>query len=383
MAQASAPSAASEFPLFVKVQLGEHVKTSSLKPGDAVDGNLVRDVYDSESKVYAAGSPIQLTVDRIDRKHKTPSDRWPWAVRLFLPHHENSPVFKDISISMPDGTHNLLQASLLSSNRMKEVRSPLPSGKKSDPASVHHPSRGSVLYLETHLNGDRALKGSNFSPPSSGILPAGTACRVLLLTGISASRNHPGDPIQARLLEPVLSDSRVIFPAGSLFEGHVLKSTAPRMMSRAGSLTLSFDSVSLPEGNRIPASASIASLDISSGSPVKLDREGRLRGSRPGLGWRLLNGGVSAGMDKVIDDSTQLVIEAIVSTATDASTAGAARIVGTAVSGIFLLTSKGHDVVLPSHTEMNITLNRPFALLPQVASAASQTASIPQHPSQH
>ena len=59
-------------------------------------------------------------------------------------------------------------------------------------------------------------------------------------------------------------------------------------------------------------------------------------------------------------------MEAIISTATDASTAGTARIAGMIVSGAFMVTRKGHDVVLPNHTEMAITLNRPLMLSAQM-----------------
>ena len=231
-----------------------------------------------------------------------------------------------------------------------------------------------------YQSGDLHSRPSDWALPSaanSAVLPAGTACRVLLLKDISGSKSHPGDAIQARLLEPVLSDSHIVLPAGSLFEGRVLQATRPRIMSRAGSLTISFGSITLPEGNRIPVSASLTSLDVSSGSPTKIDREGRLHGSRPGVAWMLINGGATAGLAKVADDTTQLVIETIVSTATDASTAGTALIVSTAVSGVFLLTRKGQDVVLPSHTEMSITLNRPFTLSPHLASAAVSNPSIP------
>jgi hypothetical protein len=62
--------------------------------------------------------------------------------------------------------------------------------------------------------------------------------------------------------------------------------------------------------------------------------EGRLHGDRPGFAWMLINGGVTAGIAKEVDDGTQLVMEAILSGATDASTAGTARIAGTVVSGI-------------------------------------------------
>ena len=385
-AQSSSPTR-NEVPLFVKVQLDRSVKLSSLKPGESVEGNLTRDVYSPENKVFTAGSHIRLTVSRVERQRKTPSEKWPWIAKIFLPHHENFPVFNEAAIFMPDGTKSAIQTSLLSANRMKEVRVP-PSrddGKKSaTPASIEanpsergsekdaSASHGPVLYLEarqTSLELSESAGSVHSSLSSSSALPAGTVCRILLLEDISASKSHAGDEIHARLLEPLLSNSQIVIPAGSLFEGRVMKAMRPRMPSRAGSLTIAFDSVQLPEGHRIPVSASLASVGVNAGSPLKMDREGRLQGSRPGAMWMLINGGVAGGIAKEVDDGTQLIVEAIISTATDASTAGTARIAGMIVSAAFMLTRKGHDVVLPNHTEMAITLNRPLTLAAQVAKA--------------
>jgi hypothetical protein len=389
--QAQSPSLGrSEFPLFVKVQLDRSVKLSSLKAGESVEGILTRDVYSPENRVYASGSHISLTVSRVERKRKTPSEKWPWIAKILMPHHENFPVFNDAAISMPDGTKSAIQTSLLSSNRMKEVRVPSSrdGGKKSaTPASIEaspaeqgpeknvSASNGPVLYLEAYrTSGGEPVENPSWVRPSltsSSVLPAGTACRILLLEDISASKSHAGDVIHGRLLEPILSDSQVVIPAGSMFEGRVMKTTRPRAPSRAGSLTIAFASVVLPEGQRIPVSASLASVGVTKSSPVKMDREGRLHGSRPGAMWMLINGGVAGGIAKEVDDGTQLIAEAIISTATDASTAGTARIAGTIVSAAFMLTRKGHDVVLPNHTEMVLTLNRPLTLSAQPAKTAS------------
>lgn len=369
--------------LFAKVQLDSSVKLSKLKLGDSVTGRLARDIYSSDNKVYVQGSAVHLIVDGTERKRKIPGAQWPWIARLFLPRHENAPLFKEAFISMPDGSESRIQASLLSSDRMRQVRPSngrektdahsLSAAKGAAPQSGTEPrtAKAPVLYLEARLSPEQESKISDAPRPSIPIdeeVPAGTSCSVLLLNSLSGAKSHSGDAIQARLLEPVIVDSRVVLPAGSLFEGRVLKSTPPRIPSRAGSLTIAFESVTLPGRIRIPVSASVASLEVKTSSPTKLDREGRLHGSHPGTAWLLVNGGVSAALDKVADDTTQLVIEAIVESATDASTAGAARIAGTAVSGVFLLTRKGQDVVLPSHTEMSITLNRPLVLSAQTLS---------------
>jgi hypothetical protein len=112
----------------------------------------------------------------------------------------------------------------------------------------------------------------------------------------------------------------------------------------------------------VAATASLSALEVDRRPHLKIDSEGQLHEDRPGIAWTLINGGVSAGMAKEVDDGTQLVLEAVLSGATDVSTAGTARIAGAIVSGIFFVTRHGRDVVLPNFTEMQITLNRPVTL---------------------
>ena len=114
---------------------------------------------------------------------------------------------------------------------------------------------------------------------------------------------------------------------------------------------------------------------MDSRSRTRLDSEGGLSGGRPGKAWMLINLGVTAGIAKETDDGIQLLIEALVSTATDASTAGVSRIVATCTSGIFLVTRHGRDVVLPRFTEMDITFNRPFVLPEAKEPAGGQPAA--------
>jgi len=92
------------------------------------------------------------------------------------------------------------------------------------------------------------------APDLSGTdtLPAGTACKMLLLTDVSASRSKPGDVLRARLIEPALLNSRVVLQAGTMFEGKVVRKTPPRWGSRAGSLALAFTGVTQPHGHPVP-----------------------------------------------------------------------------------------------------------------------------------
>jgi hypothetical protein len=381
--------------LYVKVQLNKPLKLSKLRPGDVIEGGLARDVYSSDRKLFAAGSHVSLVVDHLERRRRTLNDHWPWVVKAFTPRHQNYPVFKTAAVSGVSG-ESALQVSLVSISREREVRAQgkkKKSGQQADETGAVEVSKSGGLYgppklaapmvvLEaSYVEGEKtsspiAESSSSMARDLSGLetLPAGTTCKILLLGDVSASKSKPGDLVQARLVEPVLLNSRVVLPAGTLVAGNVVRKVPPRWGSRAGSLYLTFTGLTLPGGNLIPMTASLTGAELDRRSHTKIDAEGQLRGERPGKAWMAINLGVTAGLAKEVDDTTQLIIEAIVSTATDASTAGVSRIVSTCVSGVFMVSRRGRDVVLPRFTEMNIALDRPLSV--SKSAAAATTAVI-------
>jgi len=358
--------------LYLKVELDKTLKLSKLKPGGVVEGKLARDVYSSDRELFPAGSRVRLTVDHLEKRRKVSDDHWPWVVKAFTPRHERYPVFKTASIAEADGDH-ALQVSVISISRKREVNAQArkKSGKQAgENGSVEvsnaagKPATPMMVLEAFEVETESATATHNEGADLSGseILPAGTACKILLLGNVSASKSRPDDVVEARLLEPVLLKSRVVLPAGSLFQGRVVRRTPPRWGSRAGSLYLTFTSVTLPGGSVTPIAASLAGAELDRGSHTRIDAEGQLRGERPGKAWMAINFAVSAGLSKEADDATQLIIEALVSSATDASTAGTARIVSSCVSGIFMVTRHGRDVALPRFTEMQISLDRPLSV---------------------
>jgi hypothetical protein len=364
--------------LYVKVRLSNPVRISKLKPGDGVEGTLSRDVYSADRKLFPSGSGVRLTVDHLEKRKRIPNDHWPWVVKVFTPRRENYPVFKNATVAQGN-SETTLQVSLVSISRMREVhakaktkKSGQPSGTDNGAVEVSQPNAKkpatSTMVLEAFAIGDVPFTDNGLSGALSNdvnrpeTLPAGTRCKILLLGQVSASKSKPGDIVQARLIEPVLLNSKVVLPAGSMVEGKVIKKTPPRWLSRAGSLYLTFTELHLPGGEQLPIAASLAGAELDEKSHTKMDAEGRLHGERPGKAWMAINLGMTAGIAKEVDDGLQLVIEAIVSTATDISTAGTARIAASCASGVYLATRHGRDVVLPRFTEMDITMDRPLSL---------------------
>jgi hypothetical protein len=353
----------SDATLYLKIQLNGPLKVSALKPGDVVEGKLSRDVYSGERELFPSGSRARLTVGRLERRRRVANDHWPWVVNLFTPRHESYPTFRLASVTLPDGREIPLQVSLISIGNEVSVHAPAVAKAKPEAKQKAAPTVTLEARLATGELHATAADGDLAASQSGPVmLAAGTKAKIILLGGVSAGKSRPGDSFQARVVEPVQLDSRVLLPEGTLLEGKVVKSTPPRMLSRAGSLLLKFTDLTLPGAAGIPASASVTAVELDQRSHILIDPEGKLQGDRPGKAWALINAGVTVGIAKVVDDGTQLLVEALVETATDVSTAGSARLAAMGVSGVFMLTRHGRDVALPRFTEMNITFDRPVLL---------------------
>jgi len=287
------------------------------------------------------------------------------VVRLFAPRRTRCPATLAAMVHLPDGSEQPFSLTFVSSTHEVELtantksqgsRPSLPSGNK------HKPGINPTLLLELRRpNDEEARSGDLRAIPATAAegVTAGTIAHVRLLGDLRASKNRTGDTFMTRLAEPVSLSSGVVLPEGLLVRGRVVRSVAPRRLCRSGSLALSFTELLLPSGRQAVISASPSRVVVDRTSGLHMNAEGELKGARPGKARLLVDLGVTGGISKVTDDSFQLIVEALVSTATDASTAGSARIVAAVFSGIYLLSRHGRDVTLPRYTNIEITFDRP------------------------
>ncbi len=367
-AGAAQDPASDQGPLIVEAQLDGTPKLSRLKPGDRLQGEVKNGVYSGERELIPSGSPIELTVSSIERRRRAPSDRWPWVVRLFAPRRTRCPSTLAATVHLPDGSKRPFSLTFVSAlheveltaktESRKSGASRLPGGK---------PGVNPTLVLELgRPTDDEVARSGDFAPipATAGVgVTAGTVAHVRLLGDLRASKSRTGDTFMSRLAEPVSLNSGVVLPEGLLVRGRVVRSVAPRRLCRSGSLAVSFTELMLPPGRKTLISASPSSVVVDRTSGLRMNNEGELKGARPGKTRLLIDLGVTGGISKVSDDSFQLVVEALVSTATDASTAGSARIVAAVFSGVYMLTRHGRDVTLPRYTNIAIAFDRPTALV--------------------
>ena len=348
--------APTDHPKLLYVHLDHQPGFSKLMAGGTLGGELARSVYFGERELFPAGSRIGLVVDRMERrkKERLPDDR-PFVIRAFSRKQESFPIFRSGSIVLPGGAEVPIQASFLKLTRRFEIRASVNGKAKAGSRKDRNDARPVMILA---LDPAGVASSPLATAPNPAALAAGTRVRLILMQSLSASRNHRGDGFQARLAEPVRLGSGAVLPEGSLFEGLVTSRIPPRRLGRPGSLHLGFTKVTLPGGVEASIAGSLASVEADKGSHLKIDPEGGVHGGGPGVARLLLETGVTAGIAKITDDSAQLLLELLISGATDASTAGAARIVAAAASGLFLLTRHGRDAILPRYTEMEVILSR-------------------------
>jgi hypothetical protein len=347
--------------------------------GTTLEGKLARNVYWRDTEIFPKGSTVRMVVDHIEsRKKAFAVDDRPFIIHLFAPRHDVTAQFRSVSALMPGGLEVPLRATFVALTQRARL-----SAETEKPASkkVKKPLAPWILTLQaeperTTFPALAASQAGNPSSPSAVCmdpcaLPNGTRMRVALLEGLSASKNRQGQAFRAVLLEPVLVGSTVAIPQGSILQGVLAKRIPPRRLYRPGMLNLMFNRLALPNGTITMIAASPIAAEVDRGTHMTMDAEGKIHAQSPGTARFLLDFGVTGGISKVTDDTTQLIIEAISSTATDASTAGVAKFAALGATAIYMLTRHGRDVILPPYTEMDVSLDRAVSLVTDLPAANS------------
>lgn len=175
-------------------------------------------------------------------------------------------------------------------------------------------------------------------------IAAGTEIRATLDTPLSTKTSKPGDRFTATIAEPARGISDVVIPAGSRVEGEVAEADDEKTIAALkdkSALSVRFHDVVLPDGQTLPLTATLISVNSTNGTNTKKADEMNLPQS----------GTSSRDVAKVTGTG---------------SGAGAAfgtplkgLAIGTLAGGGYVLSTKGKEVNLPAQTGMVIRLDQP------------------------
>jgi len=110
-------------------------------------------------------------------------------------------------------------------------------------------------------------------------VPEGTEFKLQLHTTINSNSSKAGDRIMCTLIDPVAVEDRDVLPKGVRIDGHVGEARAAGRKGKGGYLTIVFDTVELPNGQKVAILGSLTEVFSSeSGSDPNVGPEGELKG---------------------------------------------------------------------------------------------------------
>jgi hypothetical protein len=192
----------------------------------------------------------------------------------------------------------------------------------------------------------------------------GTQVRLALVSGLTTSVAHDGDPFTAVVAEPVFSGNQLILPAGTKVHGKITAVQRPKWfaMERGGaSMNLVFESIEV-QSRIFPAQMSILSLYSGSAEDTKKRKdlkttEGVVVEQKRDIKGDLMLGSLGTGGGALVG-----VLFSNVARGT---------IIGLVGTSAYICTKKGKDLELPAQTGMMVRMDSAITLPGNLMRSAS------------
>ncbi len=251
-----------------------------------------------------------------------------------------------------------------------------------------------------HLTADAA--SSIGSPP-----PPGSLVHALLVTPLNSATTQKGAEVEAILSQPLFDGHKLILPQGSRLRGSVLAVQPARHWSHNGQLRIVFHELIPPSGLAQRVDASLEGLQAGQQDHVHLDSEGGAQATSPKT--RYLTSGIAIALAAASSGGPdgERGVNNAGANAGDASGRAAGGAAGFKLIGIALgilvhsqpvgmamgvygasqsvyshFIARGHEVVFPKNTGMEIGIGGRVTPQPQGSPAQSAPAPPPAAPHQ-
>jgi hypothetical protein len=110
-------------------------------------------------------------------------------------------------------------------------------------------------------------------------IPEGTEFKLQLHTTINSKSSKVGDRVLTTLIDPVAVEDRDVLPKGVRIDGHVGEVRQAGRRGKGGYLTVVFDTVELPNGQKVAILGSLTEVFSSeTGGDPNVGPEGELKG---------------------------------------------------------------------------------------------------------
>src|SRR3984893_7877082 len=291
-------------------------------------------------------------------------------------------------------------------NAMKQLKTPGKIrrleryGEAQLPVHRQYIPAGTVYFAELQdpLDFGSVVMTASMASTIGAELPEGSVVRARLVTPLSSLTSHKGQDVEAVLSQPLMDGDRLILPQGSRLKGTVKLALPARRMKKNGQLRIAFSELVPPDGIEQKIVSTLEGVQAGKDANVKLDSEGgaeattsksRYLGTAVSLGLAMLSAREGGDRDgnKVHGDSGNaaagglggfklvgMIMGAAVRSRAFGTTMGA---YGAAVSVYTNFMARGHEVVFPKNTAMQIGVGTRAATVTPPAPAPPTAPSAP------
>jgi hypothetical protein len=284
-----------------------------MKAGEAIEGHLLFPIYANGKLVVPKDTLLRGQVVALNPDNKA---RWSGRVRGdFTPYH--TAVVRFDQLVLPDGPVPIAAATATDGAPVLQLSTPGATAHKSfisrEWSSAKSRMHDQVAFFTDPGRGDRALQllyrqlpyhpqriaahtawsfelkapltlPDSPSAPTAQPQPAPPTSKTevwnvnaILTRTVTSAQAHPGDPVQALVVEPVYDRGKqLVIPQGSTLVGKVTAAKAARSFGRNGKLRFTFQQVRFPAGFGRPVEGSLAGAATEKTQDLQLDAEGTI-----------------------------------------------------------------------------------------------------------
>jgi hypothetical protein len=183
--------------------------------------------------------------------------------------------------------------------------------------------------------------------PATYTVLSGTSIRVRIDEELSSEDARIGDTFTSTVVDPVYANGIEVIPQGSKIGGRVIAVQKAGRRSKAGTISVTFNRLTLPTGRAYAINGSLTDV---SGETVNYDEEGQVQGkSSTKRNVVFIGGGAATGA-------------AIGAIAGGGKGAGIGAGIGAGLGVAGSLLSKGKEAKVKRDTEFGVLLNRAIRL---------------------
>lgn len=215
-----------------------------------------------------------------------------------------------------------------------------------------------------------SASAASAAPGNQIVVPVNTTIPLELRNALSSRTAYEGEAIYCTTIYPITVNSHIVIPVGSYVKGRITQVLRPGRVKGKAQIGLRFEEITLPTGVTKPLRATLSGFG-GSGNEGFSPKEGKIKGEGS-KGKDAETVGVTAAEGAGIGSI------AGISSGHSGAGAGIGAAAGALGGLVYVLATRGKEVVLPQGTNLELELAAPLSFYTDEIDSISSQPSGPE-----